>query len=145
MRGRAKHLLTGLLLAAGSGSCGGPATAPPATSEARPSAQAGSQILPSRLAPFSYTVAASPTQALLGRGSELILFDLTGPASPERLGSLELGGEVRDIAVAGPLVRLITGYRGQDERRVRITDVLHGDGHLDFDHLVVRWPKDFTV
>ncbi len=62
---------------------------------------ANSQILPPRIEPFSYAVAAVNNRVFLGRGRELIVIELNAQAQPKLLGRTQLGGEVRDIAVDG--------------------------------------------
>ncbi len=92
-----------LVLLVGFLHCSDPAvsTSPPATTPLQSEAK-GSQILPPRVDPFSHAVAAAPDRAFLGRGGELIVFGLGEPIRPRELGRVQLQGEVRDIALAGP-------------------------------------------
>ncbi len=103
MRAGAAYMLTSLVLVAGCLQCGDPAATmlPPASTQSRLPDGKGSQILPPRVDPFSHTVAAAADRAFLGRGGELILFELGPNARPRELGRVQLEGEVRDVAVAG--------------------------------------------
>ena len=104
MRASAACLLRSLVLVAGSLHCVDPAATTPlpgTTQSQRPEGN-GSQVLPPRVDPFSFTVAAAADRAFLGRGGELIVFELGQPTRPRQLGRVQLEGEVRDIALAGP-------------------------------------------
>ena len=104
MRASGACLLRSLVLVAACLHCVDPAatTPPPGTTQSQLPDGNGSQVLPPRVDPFSHAVAVAADRAFLGRGGELIVFELGQPTRPRELGRVQLEGEVRDIALAGP-------------------------------------------
>ncbi len=138
MRG-ATGLLATLVLTAGVLQCTDPAATGtlPASTQSQPPDRSGSQVLPPRVDPFSFAVAAAADRVFLGRGSELIVFECGPDCGLAELGRVQLEGEVRDIALSGQYafvalrgtgLSIVDCSTGEEPRRVGLFELPTAEG-----------------